>query len=508
VSGVKRFVAEITLTTDDSGGTTTFYLATTGFCTSSADTPSDAYIPSRLISAGVFSRSLFAGGRVTGAVKPNFGDLLIANDDGAYDDWLGYGVAGGQVIVRWGDESAAYPAGYSTVYVAYVHSLKADMNQEFGSSIQLRMRSRDYLLDRPILTASFAGTGGLEGSSALAGKLKQFVSSDPGYIPVTLINAALQLYFVQSTGTGGAAASFKCYQGGVETTRGADYTSDSDCLTNAPAAGQCRFWFGAGGNGPVYLRLAAAPQYDLRVYALGYQSGGGAWSFTALAAVAGISGGSGSGMLSAQMVDDPTVTYAQVMSDACGASFGYFGMTRLDAFVAATFDVPGVTAAATWDIHSAWRWQRNPPPDCDVPVARVSVQAGRTWPAQVQAGASDTMKDYLQRTPVWSAFTASSASTALANPGAQAFQVQLNGRHFQSQVDQSTFAAGFFARFGVRRDYWTLAVQMSDANLAVELCDTVQIKLPRYGLDAGKFMRVISQQIDCDRREITFGVWG
>lgn len=505
---VKRFVAEITLTTDAGGGTTTFYAATSGFCTTPADTPADTYIPGRLVSPGVFSRSLFSGGRVTGAVKPNFGDLLIANDDGAYDDWLGYGVSGGKVTVRWGDEGAAYPAGYSTVFVAYGHSIRAAITPGASSSLQLRVRSRDYLLDRPILTASFAGTGGLEGTTAVAGKLKQFVSGDPGFIPAPLIDSALQLYYVQSTGAGGFGASFKCYVGGVEVTRGADYTSDSDCLTNAPAAGQCRFWFGSGGNGPVHIRLDAAPQYEPRVQALGYQAGGGAWSLTAMAALAGISGGSGSGSVGAQLVDDPVVTYAQAMSDACVAQFGYFGMTRLDAFVAGTFDVPGAVPVAAWDAHTAGRWQRTPPPDSAVPVGRVSVQAGRTWPTALAAGASATMRDYLQRAPVWCAFAASSAPTLLANPGADAQQYSLRGRHFQSAFDQSTWVSGFFARYGVRRDYWTLTVPMSNANLAVELCDTVQIKLPRYALDAGKLMRVISQQIDCDRGEITFGVWG
>jgi hypothetical protein len=36
----------------------------------------------------------------------------------------------------------------------------------------------------------------------------------------------------------------------------------------------------------------------------------------------------------------------------------------------------------------------------------------------------------------------------------------------------------------------------------------VQITRSRYGLGAGKLARVISQRIDCARREVVFGVWG
>lgn len=502
----RRFVAELQWVTAADGSTTTHYVSTSGFATRPTDTPPDTYVPGRLVSAGVVTRSLFSGGRVAGAARPDVADLIVANSDGALDAWVDYGVAGAKVTVRMGEEGAAYPAGYEIVWVAYVTGIRATLGD--ASRLYISARSRDYLLDRPVLSAGFAGTGGLEGTTAVAGRLKPWVSSDPGYMPPVLVDSALQLYYVQSTGAGGLQASFGAWSGGVPITRGSDYTSASQCTSTAPAAGQCRFWFGAGGSGPVYVRLDAAPDFDLRVYPFGHQSSGSSWTLPALAQQAGISGGSGSIAVGPILVDGEHTTYAHVMDDACAAQFGYYGMSRLDAFRCGVFDVPGETAVITLDQHNAWNWQREPVRDMAAPVWSIAVSAGDTWPSNLQASASETMADYLTREPVWCAFASSDAAVKTANPGALAETMRLRGRHFQGASQQTTFATGYFARFGARRATYQCTTQLTSAALAVDLADTVEIKLPRFALTTGKKMRVISQRIDCDQQSITFGLWG
>ena len=60
----------------------------------------------------------------------------------------------------------------------------------------------------------------------------------------------------------------------------------------------------------------------------------------------------------------------------------------------------------------------------------------------------------------------------------------------------------------MRRDFYTCTVPLTAETIALELHDTVQIKLPRFGLSAGKHMRIITQHIDADKREITYGMCG
>lgn len=498
----KRIVVEATVVIDGSGTTQTFYFSTSGFATKPTDTPANTYIAPRLKSAGTFRRELFSGARVTGAVRPSFGEIVLFNNDGGLDDWMSYGVSGGKVTIRIGDEGAAYPAGYTIILIAYAQHMVADF-----SEIRLRLRDRLLLLDQPLITSSFAGTGGLEGATAMAGKLKQWVSSDPCWFPPILIDASSQLYFVQSTGTGGTGSAFNVYEGGIAITRGADYPDASTCLSTSPAAGQARFWFGVGGAGPVYFRLGSVPTLDLRVNGFGYQTSGASWTFTALANLAGISGGSGGLTAQAQYVDDNR-TYREVMEDACLTTFGYFGMTRLDSFVSGVTAVPSGPPLYTFNQHNAKNWSKTPIQDMDAPVWSISANVGETYPSNLATGATAANKDYVSRQPWWCAVSKTDATIKTANPGAVAAVVEAKGRYFQNATDQNTFTAGYLSRYGVRRDFYTCTVQLDSQTIALELHNNVEIKMPRFGMSAGKAMRIIIQQIDLDKREVTYGMWG
>lgn len=495
----QRIVIEIEMVVDAVGTKQTFYAATSGFSTTPTDTPANTYIAPRLKSAGSFKRELFSGTRVTGAVRPSFGEIVLFNGDGGLDDWLGYGVSGGKVTVRLGDEDAAYPAGYTTVYMAYAQHLVADF-----AEIRVRLRDRLNLLDQPVVNSSFTGTGGLEGSTAMTGKLKQFVSSDPGYFPPILIDSSLQLYFVQSTSGSSLAASFKVYEGAVEIVREGDYADTAACIATSPTIGKSRFLFLSSG---VYFRLGSVPKFDLRVLGFGYTSGGSAWTFALFAAKAGISGGTSAINVGARLVDDNS-TYLDVMEDSCKGAFGYFGMTRLDQFIAASFQAPDVTPRYTFTQHNANGWSRTPIQDMDAPVWSLNVNAGETWKSNILPAATARDSEYMGRDPWWCAFSKQDASVKTGNPGAVAATVEIQARFFQNGIDQTTFSNTYFALFGVRRDFYTCSVPMTAETIDLELHDTVQIKLPRFGLSAGKMMRIITQQIDCDKRTITYGMWG
>ena len=144
----------------------------------------------------------------------------------------------------------------------------------------------------------------------------------------------------------------------------------------------------------------------------------------------------------------------------------------------------------------------------DAPVWSVSANVGKTYPGNVAAGASAVNKEIYQRQPWWATVAKTDAAIKTANPGAVAVVIEADGRHFQNTLDQNTFTSGYFARYGVRRDFYTCTVPLTPDTIVLELHDTVEIKLPRFGLETGKKMRIITQQIDCDSRQITYGMWG
>lgn len=503
---MERIAIEITMVIDAIGTEQTQYFATSGFTTKPTDTPANTYFAPRIKSAGSLKRELFSGARVTGAVRPSFGEIVLFNGDGGLDAWMGYGISGGKVVVRMGPEDGAYPADYTTIYIARAQHLVADFKE-----IRIRIRDRLLLLEQPMVTAQFAGTGGLEGASTMAGKLKQWVSSDPGWFEPILIDPASRLYFVQSTGVGSLGSYVRVYEGAVEIPRGADYPDEATCLGSWPASGQARFWLGAGGNGPVYFRLGSVPQFDIRVYSHGLPSpstGYGSWSKGMIARMAGITDAPlDAGFIGPILVDDNS-TYMQVLEDSCPAMFQYFGMTRLDVFFAGTLTGPGTTPLYTFDHRNAQAWSRTPVQDMDAPVWSVIVNSGECWPSNVAAGADANYKDWLSRDPWQHTFSRSVAAIRAANPGAISATVEIKGRIFPNSFARQWYLDRYFERYGVRRDFYTCTVQLTPETLALELHDTVAIKMPRFGLDAGRNFRVVTQQIDCDKRQITYGMWG
>lgn len=146
------FTAEITLVVDGSGATQNFYFATEGFATKAADTPSNTVIRELLLDPGSIRRELFSGARLVGENRPSFGQLVLINASGILDDWIGYGVSGAKVVVRYGEAGAAYPAAFTTVYVSYAYSLIVDFDQ-----VRVLLRDRLYLLDRPVVQSVFTG---------------------------------------------------------------------------------------------------------------------------------------------------------------------------------------------------------------------------------------------------------------------------------------------------------------------------------------------------------------
>lgn len=498
-----RFVAEITVVIDSGGTEETFYFATSGFSSTPSDTPANTYVAARLKNPGSYRRELFSGNRVFGAVRPSFGEIVLFNNDGGLDDWAGYGVSGGKVVVRLGDEGAAYPSGYTSVYIGYINSLVADF-----SEIRLRLRDRLHKMDTPLVTESFDGGGGLDGTQDATDKLKQWINSDPAYHPIILLDPAKQLYFVQSTSPGTLASLFALYEGGIEITRGTDYPDESTALSTSPSAGECRFYFGATGDGPVYVRLGSVPQFDLRVVAFGNNPATNTqWRIPEMAELAGITGGTGSVSIGAQLVDDNR-TILDVCEDAASSQFGFFGMDRGDNFISDTFEAPSASPSYTFTEHNAKDWRRVPINGMESPVWQVTINSGKRWPGNVASGATATLRDRVTREPWWMSAVRQNAATLTAFPGAEAVTLEFEGRFFQNQFSVDNFTDDYFNLFGVLREFYECTVQMTADTLALDLHDTVEIKLPRYGLSSGKNFRIVTEMIDCQNRTITFGMWG
>lgn len=233
-----------------------------GYRTKSSDTPADTLYDNLLYDIGMFRSELFSAGnagiRNNGSGSNGYGVLKLANISGALDSIFATGSISFRersvLLKRISDDRAALSTA-TTMLSAVVGQI--ELSDEF---VEIGLKSVGYVLNTPHLTATFAGTNalpaGVEGVSDLAGKLKPAVYGKVLMVSPPCNNTSKLIYYISSR----AIQTITAYDGGVVLTKGADYTSQSDMETNAPAANTYRVW-PAGGM----IRLGSSIIYQLTV---------------------------------------------------------------------------------------------------------------------------------------------------------------------------------------------------------------------------------------------------
>ncbi len=62
--------------------------------------------------------------------------------------------------MRWGEQGAAYPSEFTTVFVGTMEGVTMDFRE-----VRIRLRDNLKMLEKPVLNETFLGTGGVEGPS-------------------------------------------------------------------------------------------------------------------------------------------------------------------------------------------------------------------------------------------------------------------------------------------------------------------------------------------------------
>lgn len=527
-------VIEMSPTVDSAGTVQMFLFGEQGMATLATDTPASTSIRGLIDDPGMWGQDLFGDGRMGGLLTPGGGSITLINEGGVLDAWADYGFDGALVTCRIGPPGAAYPAGYTTLYVA--RGLSAAIGE---TSAEFVLKDRAYQLDKPVVTGGFNAGGGLDGTAVVA-KGRQWVAGDPGFVPVTLLDTALRLYYVQDANGGPLAdyrfavptdetlvLPFDTFVGGVRLTRAANYASEDECLTTAPAAGEVRYYFSA--DNQVWMRLGEDPAFQVRVFVSGYAADGNHWTYDRMVARAGLDVAtfySSGGSVSARLVAGKE-TYLEVMTDAGLVDLVAYGFDRLDNFFSTRLDEPAATDTTvyrttaatgasvavtrpvfTFTEHNAINWRRMPVQGMESPFCEVVVAAGDVWPCECDPAASAAMRDYLTRQDAWAAFTGSNPAIKVPHPGARTQVFRNPQRSFQNALEQSNWIQRWLTLFGGLRWILMLDADLTDETLAVELGDNAIALRARYGCDAGRAFKVASKLIDPKNRRITFGLWG
>lgn len=193
------FCAEIYAAVDPEGTEQRFLFSTIPFHTGEGGSPANTPSYGRLMQPANFERSIASDKLLFGLTQTGYGECVLANRDGALDDFLAYAVDGREFRLWTMDGTTptyeAFPtAGWGMVFSCSMQSITSD-----GAVLRIRLREKVSKLDTLVCPA-FTGAGGAEGTAEMEGQPKPVVFGSPYNVSPVLLNPSYLTYLVSATG--------------------------------------------------------------------------------------------------------------------------------------------------------------------------------------------------------------------------------------------------------------------------------------------------------------------
>ncbi len=487
----KVYLLEVDAWNESTGVVETLYFSTSGFTTSPTDTPANTYYPPRIKTPLMANRSMFTSGKTTTRSVPQYGDMELENIDGQLDGLAGYGFDGRYCRVYLGGEDFT-KADFGRIFTGKI--LSANVGRK---AVVLKLRDVQEEINTPIQPNLYSGMGGFEGVAGLAGAYKPLVFGRVLNITPTLIDPFNLLYHVHD---GRIAAINAVYDNGA-TIPPANYVVDlpngTFRLLNTPV-GEVTADVDGHHTGTEWLFSAASIMKHIAIRCGVKPSEIDDAAFAALDAIAPQTVGI--------YVPSGQATNGLDVMDAIARSVGaFYGTSRDGMFTCGRLAKPGAeTPVATFDESNILRDQL----DTFEPAAfvkKVIVNFARNWTVQTTlAGIVQTDPDaYTFKTSQSLTATAQDSTVLTAHPYAEdlTFETLL-----VNPVDALAEANRLLALYKTPPAMFKLVSKAQPYALSIN--DVVLLKHSRFGLAAGKKMRVLTMNERSSRNEIELTLWG
>lgn len=151
-------------------GVETLRLGTRTVTTAPSDTPSNTVYQGRIVDPGKLSCSI----SIKGGSSRSSGAIILNNQDGALDDWFGFGFDGREFRLK---EIPAAGSPVSSATLLFRGSIAGVGGSNALQSLELKIRDKLADLDVPLLTSRYLGTTlsagpTAEGNEALADRIR------------------------------------------------------------------------------------------------------------------------------------------------------------------------------------------------------------------------------------------------------------------------------------------------------------------------------------------------
>ena len=497
----------------------TLRYSTRGYVTGAADTPAHTYYEGRVKQPGNIQRTVFDKGATFGASKVGYGEVVLVNNDGALDSFLGYGFAGFGITIQRGTMAPNQSAPtWTTVLQGTMDSVDFSW-----SEVSIKVRDRQQELTKPLQATRYGGTNvlpaGLDGvATDIKGNGRPIVYGRVYNITPPQVNTDRRIYELSD---GVIASVDAVYDRGTALTAGAAYSSQADMETNAPGAGQYRAWLNAAGS---YIRLGSAPAGAVTVDAT---QGAAVANRTAAQLMQQVllKGGISSG--------DITAADVTALDAACAYECGYWVSATGATTGVAVLDALANSAGAWWGVDRLGKFRmgqlvapsallsigtitaldiikidrvRSADPGGGVPAWQVTLNYGRMFTVQSDLGSAVPSALKSDRAEQWRTVLANDASIKTQWPKAQELTFDT---HLLSATDAQAEAARRLALYKVRRDTLQARCKLSDAlAAAIDLGKTITVQVDRFGMSAGKPYLVTGIRTDLRNNTFDLTLWG
>ena len=240
-------------------GIASFYLSDRGYVSKPSDSPPSTIWLPRVQAPLAIERSLPLTPDAPRRLAVQFGDILLNNADGYFDDLVTrFALDGRRVAVKVGAPSFGY-ADFKLLYDGTAQGWwLADDN-----SARIRLRDAAWSLEIPLQQNLYAGTGGLAGGADLAGKPKPLAYGACGNVTAALVDPSALIYQVHD---GAVQAIDAVYERGAAMTPAGDV---ADITAASVPAGNFKTQLSGG-----YFRLGSTPQGQITADLRGDAAGG------------------------------------------------------------------------------------------------------------------------------------------------------------------------------------------------------------------------------------------
>lgn len=509
------YLVEIIAATDAIGTTTTLRFSSgDGFTTEPSETPPNTFYEPRLKQPAMMRRDIYSSGTTTGQSSIGYGEIVLVNNDGGLDSLIDYGFDGRSVTIRYGLDDAAYPAGFSTIFVGTMEQ------PEFRwSEVSIKIRDRqDELASKQIQTTKYAGNNslpnGLEGVEGdLKGQPKPICYGSVFNISPPMVNTSRLIYQVND---GAVSSVDKVYDRGVSLTKGADYPDQSTMESTAPSAGNFRVW-PAGG----YFRLGSSAVGLITADVIQGSAASDRTVAQIVKTIAVNRGGVVSGDIDAGDVTaldaanssvvgvyvDNETDIASVLDELTNSIGAWWGFDNLGKMRMQRLETPSGTPVTTLTETEILDIDRSGSSDADrsIPAHSVKVKYKKVYVTQdtdLAGSVTDARRNEIKE----------EFREVVATDGA------VKAKHLLSPelefntlltvaANASTEATRLLDIYKVRRDVVTARVRVCVC-YDIDLGDVVEVDIKRFGYTGGKLFRVIGIETDYRRGELSLTLWG